>query len=95
MDNDDDQENSVDESTEITYEDVPRTELAVKEDARLRQVRKWLDDLIRPSDLSDAEYSTFMRYCTEFFIDEGRLWRKDSHGAHKLIVWPHQRLNVM
>ena len=77
------------------YDDVPRTELAVKEDARLLQVRKWLQDLIRPSELSDAEYSTFMRYCTEFFVDEGRPWQKDSHGAHKLIVWPERRLNVM
>ena len=31
----------------------------------------------------------------EFFMDEGRLWRKDSHGAHKLIVWPEQRLDIM
>ena len=70
-------------------------ELAVKEDTQLLQVRKWLQDLIRPSELSDAEYSTFMLYCTEFFVDEGQLWRKDSHGAHKLIIWLDERLNIM
>jgi hypothetical protein len=30
----------------------------------------------------------FMRYCMDFFVDDNRLWRKDSHGAHKLVIPP-------
>src|SRR5271156_5991443 len=25
---------------------------------------------------TDSEYKTFMRFCTEFFISDGKLWRK-------------------
>ena len=55
-------------------------------------MRKWLGDLERPKDLTDQEYATFVRYCTEFFIDAKRLWRKDPNGHHKLVVAPEHWL---
>jgi hypothetical protein len=73
---------------DVSYDDVPRTENSKKDDARLLRVRQWLDDMVQPSDLSDPEYATFMRYCTEFFLNSGTLWRKDSHGAHKIVPIP-------
>jgi hypothetical protein len=45
--------------------------------------------------LSDAEYATFMLYCTDFFIDNNRLLHKDSHGAHKLVISSGQRLDII
>jgi hypothetical protein len=51
--------------------------------------------MARPSDLSNFKYATFMRYCTEFFLDSGKLWRKGSHGAHKIVPNPEQRLNII
>jgi len=36
-----------------------------------------------------------MRYCTDFFVDDGRLWCKNSHGAHKLVAPPETCLNIM
>jgi hypothetical protein len=39
------------------------------DDFCLLKVFQWLPDLRRPGSLSDAEYATFMRYCTDFFID--------------------------
>jgi hypothetical protein len=27
--------------------------------------------------------TAFVHYCTEYFL--GKLWRKDSHGAHKIV----------
>src|ERR1700679_1954637 len=74
--------------SQLTYEDIPRSENAKREDLRLLRVKKWLNDLVRPSDLSDADYPTFVRYCSEFFLDSGNLWRKDSHGAHKIVATP-------
>jgi len=61
-------------------------------DEKLTKVQHWLETLERPSSMSDSQYKTFMRYCTEFFISEGRLWRKDSKGYHKAIVSPERRL---
>jgi hypothetical protein len=58
-------------------------------------VFQWLQDLRRPDGLSDAEYATFVRYCTDFFVDENRLWCKNSHGAHKLVIPPGRRLDII
>jgi hypothetical protein len=80
---------------DVSYDDVPRTENLKKDDARLLRVRQWLDDMVRPSDLSNPEYATFIRYCTEFFLNSGTLWRKDSHGVHKIVPIPESRLEII
>ena len=79
----------------LTYDMVPRSESSVADDSRIIKVQRWLRDLARPEGLSDAEYTTFMRYCTEFFIGDGRLWRKDAQGAHKVVPSPELRINIM
>lgn len=78
-----------------TYDLVPRSDLAHSDDNKLILVRKWHNGLQRPPNLSDAEYSTFLRYCVEFFVDSDNLWRKNSHGAHKIVVLPSRRMEVM
>ena len=45
--------------------------------------------------MSDGEYETFLRYCTEFFISADRLWRKDHKGEHKLVVSQDRRLFIL
>ena len=74
------------------YSIVPRSDLAVKTDNRLAGVQKWLETLIQPDSMIDSEYKTFMRYCTEFFVFNDRLWRKDSRGQHKLVIPQERRL---
>jgi hypothetical protein len=59
---------------DVSYDDVPHSENSKKDDTRLLHVQQWLEDMVRPSDLSDSEYATFMQYCTKFFLDSGRLW---------------------
>jgi len=78
-----------------SYDSIPRSAQAKADEDRLLKVRKWLQDLVRPIGLSDAEYSTFMRYCTEFFVDHDQLWRKSSQGAHKLIPSPNRRFDIL
>jgi hypothetical protein len=77
-----------------SYDLIPRSEQVKTLDARLK-VFKWLQDLIRPDDLSDSEYATFIRYCTEFFIDDNRLWCKHPQGAHKLVISPDHQFNII
>ena len=79
------------EENSTNYDIVPRTEAAIKADSRLHQIRPWLETLQRPENLTDSEYKTFMRYCTEFFVSENRLWRKDPKG-HKVVIFRDRRL---
>jgi len=58
-------------------------------------VRTWLENLVRPADLSDSEYVTFVRYCMSFFIHSNKLWCKDAQGQHKLVATPSSQLTVL
>ena len=78
-----------------TYAIVPRTEHAQEADERVLKVRQWHDTLERPDDTDDAEYETFLRYCTEFFVSADCLWRKDKKGEHKLVVSQDRRLFIL
>ena len=44
---------------------------------------------------SDAEYAAFVKYCTDFFVADSRLWRKDPQGAHKVVVDRGRQIAVM
>ena len=82
-------------SSSDSYDIVPRTEFTKSDDLCLQKVYKWLQDLARPADLSDSDYTTFIRYCTEFFVDSNRLWRKDMQGSHKLMAFPDRHLEIL
>ncbi|CDO69558.1 hypothetical protein BN946_scf185038.g9 [Trametes cinnabarina] len=43
----------------------------------------------------DTEYTTFVRYAQNFFSDDRKLWRKSKDSAHKLVVWPERRLDIL
>ena len=79
----------------ISYADVPRTVKAQLADERLVSVQKWLDDLERPADLSDATYKAFVRYCMSFFLHSGKLWRKDPQNRHRLVATQASRVSVL
>ena len=79
------------DNNSTTYNIVPRSEAAVKADERLLKIQPWLDTLQRPDDLTDTEYKTFMRHCTEFFVSNNRLWRKDPKGP-KTVIFQDRRL---
>ena len=76
--------------SEISYDNVPRSEKAEQEDHRLGMVEKWHKDLERPEGLSETEYATFVRYAMAFVLKAQRLWRKNSQGAHQLVI-PKER----
>ena len=81
-----------DQDPPTPYSVIPRSETAQTSDKKLDKVQHWLETLERPPSLSDSEFKTFMRYCTEFFVSDGRLWRKDSKGHHKAVVAQERRL---
>lgn len=78
-----------------SYDEIPRQDAAKADDERLPRVQHWLETLARPSDLSDADFTKFMRYAIRFFVQAGKLWKKDEHGRHKLVAWPESRLTIL
>jgi len=83
------------DSTPVSYSDVPRTAASQLADDRLVLVRQWLTSLVRPADLSDADFATFVRYALGFFVHADKLWRKDTKGLHKLVSPPAARLSIL
>ena len=77
------------------YSIVPQSDAATSADLWLESVQKWLETLERPGDMTDAQYKTFMCYCTEFVVISGMLWHKDSKGQHKKIIPQAHRLFLM
>jgi hypothetical protein len=78
---------------EVQEEGIPRSSAAEKDDDRIEKVKCWHQTLERPPGLTDAEYILFMKYATGFFLDGKRLWRKDSHGAHQLLIPKDRRIH--
>lgn len=75
----------------ITEEDpetiiIPRNDKATAADRRLAMVEEFLRTLVRPPGLDDTEFRQFVRYTSEFFLSNGKLWRRDPHGRHKIVV---------
>ncbi|CAK5275032.1 unnamed protein product [Mycena citricolor] len=82
------------EASEASPE-IPRSATALRADYRVDQVRIWHGTLERPRDMTETEYQPFVRYCMEFFMRGTVLWKKDSHGRHKVVVTPEQRWSVL
>ena len=57
-------------------------------DHKLEEVKKWLETIKRPPNLSNAKYKTFMHYCAQFVLITNQLWCKDTkmHYQHKMVI---------
>jgi hypothetical protein len=49
----------------------------------------------RPMDLMDEEFETFVRQAVHFFVLEDKLWRREVHSKHQLILPPSKRYQVL
>ena len=88
-------ETSTDGSAQTSYDDVPRLDAAKVDDEKLLKVQPWLETLTRPPDMDDADFARFMRFAIRFFVQAGKLWKKDEHGRHKLVASPASRLAIL
>ena len=55
--------------TESNEVKLPMSDVARKAKERLYKVASWLHTLVRPTGLTDAAYTAFIKYCTQFFVD--------------------------
>ncbi|KAJ3781162.1 hypothetical protein GGU10DRAFT_278080, partial [Lentinula aff. detonsa] len=84
------------EAEVLPYESIPRSKQARRIEQRLDSVRTFLHSLARPDDLSDPQFTSFIRYSQQFFVDiDERLWRKDEQGHHCLVIPQTRRIPIM
>jgi len=62
---------------------------------KLAAVHTWHGDLIWPEGISNSTYKKFLQYATLLFPDHNHLWKKDAHGAHKLVIQPGDHLWIL
>ena len=80
---------------DFDYSRVPRSDIAYESDHKMELVKEFLANLTRPPGLTDKVFHGFVRYCMRFFLRDGKLWRKDAKGEHKLVMEKEKRLEVL
>jgi hypothetical protein len=84
-----------DETADDESNDIPHSPRASAADDRLAEVEQYLQFLTRPQGPSDAEFHKFMQYSSGFFFSNGKLWRRDTHGKHKIVVPKEKRYELL
>ena len=74
---------------------IPRSSKAEIRDEKLSVIRKFLATLERPPDLSDDEYKQFIRQAMNYFLLDGRMFRKVHNNEHQLVPKPPDRLRLI
>jgi hypothetical protein len=85
----------MEETADDESNDIPRSPQASAADDCLAEVEQYLRFLMRPQGLSDAEFHKFMQYCSGFFFSNGKLWRRNTHGKHKIVVLKEKRYELL
>jgi hypothetical protein len=75
--------------------EIPRSEQARAQDTLLTSIKRFLITRKRPLDLTDEEFETFIRQAAHFFVLEDKLWRREAHGKHQLVLPPSKRYRVL
>jgi len=83
-----------------THAEDPKPEILCSEqvcvqDALLTSIECFLITCKRPLDLMDEEFETFIRQAAHFFVLEDKLWCREAHGKHQLVLPPSKRYRVL
>ena len=82
--------------TAVEYSKVPRSPTAQKLDERVDQVKRWLLGDGLPTFADAQTRARFERYAGQFFVDKaGRLWKLADDGAHRRVLDPSARGQVL
>jgi hypothetical protein len=85
--------------TEDTADDepnhIPRSPRASAADDCLAEVKQYLQFLTRLQGLSDSDFCKFMQYSSGFLFSNGKLWHRDTHGKHKIVVLKEKRYELL
>ena len=65
---------------------IPRSPKALVKEAQMRSIRGFLDTREHPTDLTDAEFQSFVNSATKFFLLHSALWRREPHSRHQQVA---------
>jgi hypothetical protein len=65
---------------------IPRSDKAKERDLSLNRVISFLSNPSRTPGLSEDNFKKLVRAATGYFLQDGRLWKKDSRNKHKLVI---------
>ena len=65
---------------------IPRTAKAHAKDDWIDRICNFLHDHVRPPDLLDSDYTSFVNAATCFFLLTRLLYCREQHGQHQLVV---------
>lgn len=78
------------------YEQGHRTATAKMQDSRLEALKEWLKDtLIPPKGITQPQMKGWLRWASNFFLRQGRLYRKALEAAHQLVVDKDHRMYML
>ena len=72
--------------TSQTNPTIPHSHKAVAKESCIDNIHDFLDTHIHPTDLSDADYKSFINAATRFFILNNALYHWKPHGCHQLVI---------
>ena len=72
----------------LSYTTVPRSAKSQKMDECLHALCDWFITMQHPDNITDAAYTALLRYSMHFFAKDGRLWKEDAQGHHKVVIDP-------
>jgi hypothetical protein len=75
--------------------DIPWNLRASAANTRLSEVKQYLKSLTRPLNLTNADFCKFMQYSSGFFISNGKLWQRDTHRKHKIVMPKEKRYELL
>ena len=64
---------------------LPRTDKALRREAKIIAIKNFLSTLKRPDGLSDDEYRQFIRQASDYYLLDTRLFRKVRDGGARLV----------
>lgn len=79
----------------VLTDEFPVSDSTALRNKRLHLVQSFLKRPVRPDGQSDADFTAFVKYASNFFLKGDRLWRKRPDGRHQLVPVPEKRIGLI
>lgn len=71
------------------------TPKAIAKNVWINLIHQFLNTQLHSSDLSNADYKSFINAATCFFLLNGTLYHQEPHGQHQSIILPEHRYRLI
>jgi hypothetical protein len=86
---------AVEKGSDDEVEEIPKTAKGMESDDELKEIKAYLETLKKPAGVEESKLVGFLRKASRFFVKGGRLWKKDTGGKHKLVVFGAEWVKIL